>query len=120
MKFIILFSTLVFLFGCNKGSDSPAATTSTACASSALLGTYKTATETMTIAADCKISSVMCASTTTFVGATSATGYVAVTVSSTNGVPGCLPLGTYNCSYSLVSNVLTYNCGGGATSITKQ
>lgn len=117
---VILLAISIILVSCNKGSDSSSAAATGACADSAILGTYKTTGETMTISADCKISSVMCASTTTFSGATAASGYMTVTVSSTNGAAGCLALGSYNCAYQLASNVLTYNCGGGSTSITKQ
>lgn len=118
MKYVLLI--FIFALASCKGSDSGSSSTSASCGDSAILGTYKYSTDTIVISSDCKITSTACQSTTTFNGATAASGYLTATVQSTNGASGCLGLGTFNCAYSLSGNSLSYNCGGGAITYTRQ
>lgn len=123
MKNLIVAVCILIVVGCGRSTDS-AATTSAACAGGVLNGTYTGSilgnSDTMVLADSCAITSSYCASQSSVPKLTSASGTVTITVTATNARTGCLGLGDTNCAYVLSGSSLTFTCGAGVLTYTKQ
>ena len=120
VKVVCSIGFVLALSGCGSSGASAGA-----CSSSPILGTFRGTilgqTDTMVISDACTITSSYCQSTSTYpVGAIATSGSITITVTSTSGITGCLPVGATTCAYSLVASSLSYNCGGSTITYTKQ
>ena len=116
-KLSLIIISLVFLTSCGGAPG--------ACDALPFLGSWYNAgtAETMTFSGACRFTSDLCASTGTFPPVTGASGNVLITVDSTSGAGGCLPLGGATCAYVVDTgaepDTLAVDCGSGAVVFTK-
>lgn len=61
-----------------------------------------------------------CSSAGTYPAPLGASGQVAITIAAVSGGSGCLPVGSYTCAYTLNPTTLSFDCGNGAQTYTKQ
>ncbi len=124
MKIIQCLAIVIVLQACGSSSKSDSASAPGACASSVVAGSWKGSIygnqDVMTFDSSCSGSSTYCQSSFTFPNVTATEGYISVSNNSTNGKSGCAGLETVNCAYRVNGSTLSFNCGGGTLSYTKQ
>ena len=129
MKNTLIITFLLGLTACAGSSGGGSAATPTVCDQSGLVGTWKATLsgggiETLAINSSCVVTSDHCGSTSqitvssvdtsTCNASASTCGNASFAVQTSNNVSGCVPVGTYNCTYAVASDksYFQYNCGG--------
>jgi hypothetical protein len=115
-KLIFLFCCAIFFTGCG---DKPGVTHASAFTCATLQGHYISnldPTETLDIAGDCTFTDSYCGYTASYTVPTS-NWFTDVTVSGTNGAPGCMSSTVHLCKmeYRSSDGALAVDCDGGAT-----
>ncbi len=135
---LFFISSILLLCSCGKNgmdagpanSSSNALSASGACANSIVLGNWRSTAGTgalIKFTGDCRYINEFCKSTGTYpANVMSAAGTVLITVDSkgSDAPSGCLPLGSYNCSYEIdkavIPNRLGVVCAGVYGNYTKE
>lgn len=124
MKYLFL-SSILFSMACgssgNSGGSNPQP--NTACSSSVFegswTGTVNGLSDTLTFGPSCVYKDSQCQGTGTYPDATALSGTILITITSTVGGAGCLPVGQTPCTYAINGGTATYTCGGGQIILTK-
>jgi hypothetical protein len=92
------------------------------CLESPMVGSWKStfpADDTLTFSADCSAVSVVCRSRFLFPPNLAKAGVIDIQVLESDGPEGCLPKGTHRCSFSVLSNSASMNCGKQTMQLTR-
>ena len=120
----LLFVAVIFTAcGSDEASPGAGASTNTDCASSVISGSWTRTLlgnpDTITFNPNCSGTASRCSATFTYPNVTASSGSVLLTVTSTSGISGCLPVGEHTCTYSVSGNTLNYSCGGSGLTYTR-
>jgi hypothetical protein len=124
-SFIGLVALAALLVSCKGSDDAPAVSEqSTTCGMEyALVGNWNSTTrnDTVMVGQDCTYEGSFCGSNgnyTPWASTSSGTKRVRLDISSNNGTSGCLPVGSYVCSYELTGGNKTvhYTCNNSGVS----
>lgn len=110
---IILVATLLsaaFHMGCGREIDP------SACSGAPFKGTWSSispAVDTITMSANCMGAGSYCGLSFEVLQWNEVRGLLDVAVTTSNEKTGCMTVGEYRCSYDIINNSLTLNCGEG-------
>lgn len=102
--------------------EQPAPFGKDACLESPIVGSWKAtvpAEDTLTFGPDCSGTSVVCRSRFLFPPNIAKSGIVNLQVLESDGPDGCLTKGTHRCSFAVLTNTVTVNCGKGSFQLTR-
>lgn len=102
--------------------EQPAPFGKDACLDSPIVGSWKTSApteDTLTFGPDCSGTSVACRSRFLFPPNLAKSGIANLQVLESDGPEGCLTKGTHRCSFAVLTNTVTVNCGNGSFQLTR-
>ncbi|MEY3901910.1 MAG: hypothetical protein RL189_1216 [Pseudomonadota bacterium] len=102
--------------------EQPAPFGKDACLDSPIVGSWKATVpteDTMTFGPDCSGTSVACRSRFLFPPNLAKSGIANLQVLESDGPKGCLTKGTHRCSFAVLTNTVTVNCGSGSFQLTR-